>query len=92
LTWQTEARTELLFGFVLAVVAVLCWTWYPLRNARWLREHPDRSPAVWATAQGLVTLPVALIAYLCSLGHLAPAGYASTRAAARSSGPPLRDW
>lgn len=71
LTWHTEARTEQLIGIALAVGAVLCWTWYPLRNARWLREHPGRSPAVWATAQGLVTLPVALIAYLGSLGHLA---------------------
>ena len=71
LTWHTEARTEQLLGLALAVGAVLCWTWYPLRNARWLREHPGRSPAVWATAQGLVTLPVALIAYLGSLGHLA---------------------
>lgn len=71
LTWQAEARTEQLFGLALAVAAVLCWTWYPLRNARWLREHPSRSPVVWATAQGLVTLPVALIAYLGSLGHLA---------------------
>ena len=52
LTWHTEARTEQLIGIAPAVGAVLCWTWYPLRNARWLREHPGRSPAVWATAQG----------------------------------------
>ena len=39
LTWHTEARTEQLLGLALAVGAVLCWTWYPLRNARWLREH-----------------------------------------------------
>ena len=69
--YVTVLITEQLFGLALAVAAVLCWTWYPLRNARWLREHPSRSPVVWATAQGLVTLPVALIAYLGSLGHLA---------------------
>ncbi|MFS2224154.1 DMT family transporter [Pantoea sp. B65] len=51
-----------LTGIALALVAVACWTWYPLRNARWLREHPDKKPGTWATAQGLVTLPVALIA------------------------------
>ena len=39
LIWHTEARTEQLLGLALAVGAVLCWTWYPLRNARWLREH-----------------------------------------------------
>jgi len=47
------------FGALLAVGAVLCWTWYPLRNADWLRAHPERSPRVWATAQGVATLPLA---------------------------------
>jgi drug/metabolite transporter (DMT)-like permease len=42
---------------------VACWTWYPIRNAEWLRAHPDRSPRGWATAQGLATLPLALIGY-----------------------------
>ena len=51
------------FGALLAVGAVACWTWYPLRNAEWLRAHPDRSPRGWATAQGLATLPLALIGY-----------------------------
>jgi drug/metabolite transporter (DMT)-like permease len=46
-------------GAVLAVGAVACWTWYPLRNADWLRAHPERSPRVWATAQGVATLPLA---------------------------------
>lgn len=46
-------------GALLAVGALACWTWYPLRNADWLRAHPDRSPRVWATAQGLATLPLA---------------------------------
>jgi drug/metabolite transporter (DMT)-like permease len=50
-------------GAVLAVGAVVCWTWYPLRNSEWLRAHPDRSPRGWATAQGLATLPLALAGY-----------------------------
>jgi len=49
-------------GAGLALVALACWTWYPIRNADWLRSHRDRSPRAWATAQGLVTLPMALIA------------------------------
>jgi drug/metabolite transporter (DMT)-like permease len=52
-----------LLGAALAVGAVACWTWYPIRNAEWLRAHPDRSPRGWATAQGLATLPLALIGY-----------------------------
>ena len=51
-------------GAALAFIAVICWTWYPLRNADWLRAHPDRNPRVWATAQGLATLPLALVGYL----------------------------
>jgi drug/metabolite transporter (DMT)-like permease len=50
-------------GALLALAAVACWTWYPLRNAAWLRAHPDRNPRAWATAQGVATLPLALLAY-----------------------------
>jgi len=50
-------------GALLAVGAVVCWTWYPLRNADWLRAHPDRSPTTWATAQGIATLPLAALGY-----------------------------
>ena len=50
-------------GAVLAVGAVACWTWYPLRNADWLRAHPGRSPRSWATAQGVATLPLAALGF-----------------------------
>jgi drug/metabolite transporter (DMT)-like permease len=50
-------------GGLLAIGAVACWTWYPIRNAEWLRAHPERSPRGWATAQGLMTLPLALVGY-----------------------------
>lgn len=69
-------------GALLAIAAVACWTWYPIRNADWLRAHSDRSPRAWATAQGLVTLPMALvgvlllsIVYLMVPGALMPADY-----------------
>ncbi|WP_188797092.1 DMT family transporter [Dyella nitratireducens] len=50
-------------GALLALISVACWTWYPLRNADWLRHHPGRNPRTWATAQGIATLPLALIGY-----------------------------
>lgn len=64
--WQGGAQhgARYLSGIGLAVMAMLCWTWYPLRNARWLREHPQKSAATWATAQGIATLPLALAGYL----------------------------
>jgi drug/metabolite transporter (DMT)-like permease len=64
-------------GALLAVVAVACWTWYPIRNADWLRDHAGRSPRTWATAQGVVTLPLAALAYagwLLLAGTAAPLG------------------
>ncbi len=29
---------------MLALISVACWAWYALRNARWLRENPDKHP------------------------------------------------
>ena len=55
--------TRYALGALLALGAVACWTWYPIRNAEWLRAHPGRSPRGWATAQGLATLPLALAGY-----------------------------
>ncbi|HEX3139617.1 MAG TPA: DMT family transporter [Rhizobacter sp.] len=61
-------------GALLAVGAVVCWTWYPIRNAEWLRAHPDRNPRSWATAQGLATLPLALLGYAATWGWSAASG------------------
>ncbi len=51
-------------GLVLALGALVCWTWYPLRNAAWLRAHTGRSASTWATAQGVATLPLALVGFV----------------------------
>ncbi|MFO1294160.1 MAG: DMT family transporter [Rubrivivax sp.] len=50
-------------GALLALGAVACWTWYPIRNAEWLRAHAERSPRTWATAQGVATLPLAALGF-----------------------------
>jgi drug/metabolite transporter (DMT)-like permease len=61
-------------GILLSIGAVVCWTWYPLRNADWLRAHPERRPRAWATAQGIATLPLALIGYALFWSFLAGTG------------------
>lgn len=62
-------------GAAIALIALAAWTWYPIRNADWLRAHPDRHPRAWATAQGLVTLPIALLG-LALMPWLVPTDFA----------------
>ena len=59
-----NAQLRYASGALLALGAVACWTWYPLRNADWLHRHSDHSPRAWSTAQGLAILPLALTGYL----------------------------
>ncbi len=59
-----DGLSQYAWGGLLALGAVACWTWYPIRNAEWLRAHADRNPSTWATAQGIATLPLALLGFL----------------------------
>ena len=51
-------------GIGFAFLALAAWTWYPIRNSRWLKANPQVSSSAWATAQGLTTLPLALLGLL----------------------------
>ena len=51
-------------GAALAFLAVGCWTRYAISNARWMKRHPHVSAATWTTAQGLMTLPLALLTWV----------------------------
>jgi len=62
-------------GAALTGVAVAAWTWYPIRNARWLQRHPGLSATTWTTAQGLATLPLAALGWIGYL--LWPSGAAT---------------
>jgi len=50
-------------GVAAALGALFCWTWYPLRNAHWIKARPQLSMTSWATAQGLTTLPLAIVGF-----------------------------
>jgi drug/metabolite transporter (DMT)-like permease len=54
-------------GAALAFIALACWTWYPIRNSRWLQHRPNLHSSTWATAQGLTTLPLALLGYAAAV-------------------------
>lgn len=76
---SAAAQGRYVEGAAWALGALVCWTWYPLRNGDWMRAHPDRNPRTWATAQGLATLPLALLGYAVYLAWTvasSPAGAA----------------
>jgi drug/metabolite transporter (DMT)-like permease len=67
LTALSQSNAKLFgYGIALGVCALVAWTWYPLRNSAWLAANPQVSGATWATAQGLATLPLALLGYAAS--------------------------
>ena len=47
-------------GILFALVSVLIWTWFPLKNAEWLKRHPKVSVSVWTAAQGVTLFPFTL--------------------------------
>ncbi|AKC59878.1 DMT family transporter [Blochmannia endosymbiont of Polyrhachis (Hedomyrma) turneri] len=55
---------EYFSGIILAVVSVICWTWYALRNAKWLKQHSYSTSMTWTIAQGIVLLPLSFIFYV----------------------------
>jgi drug/metabolite transporter (DMT)-like permease len=58
---DTGAGGDYGLGLALAAAALACWTWYPIRNSRWLRSRGPGLARAWASAQGLATLPLALL-------------------------------
>jgi drug/metabolite transporter (DMT)-like permease len=83
-------------GALLALGAMACWTWYPIRNARWLKANRAASAATWATAQGVATLPLAAIGMAATLawtwpgwGGGVPDGAGTVSAAAATEAWPL---
>ncbi len=59
-----RALTDYALGCGLTVIAIACWTWYPINNAHHLRTHAQLGASTWATVQGLATLPLALAGFV----------------------------
>lgn len=77
---QHTAWPQVALGMLCAAGALLCWTWYAVDNARYLKRHPQLAAADWAGLYGLAT---GLVALLLTVGALA--------AGAAFAGP-ARDW
>jgi drug/metabolite transporter (DMT)-like permease len=63
--WQTAA------GLACAAAALLCWTWYAVDNARYLKANRHFSSAEWSALYGLSTGIIALVvaALAVALGY-----------------------
>lgn len=78
--WQTLA------GVLCAAGALLCWSWYTIDNARYLKRNPRFSSAEWSAlyglASGAIALAIAAVAFPLWQADI-------TGAAGAASG---RDW
>jgi drug/metabolite transporter (DMT)-like permease len=75
-----------LLGVLCATVALACWTWYSVDNARYLKRNPHFSSGEWSAlygvSSGLIALVIALMGLVFFHGQVTGAG-------AVASG---RDW
>ena len=51
-------------GLVFGLISTAMWTWYPIRNADWLLDHPKVSPVFWTSFQCAMLFPIGLALYL----------------------------
>ncbi|WP_343729394.1 DMT family transporter [Duganella sp.] len=79
-------RNYKLLGVLCAAGALVCWTWYSVDNARYLKRNPHFSSGEWSSLYGISS---GLIALVIALAALAIFHGDVTGAAAAASG---RDW
>lgn len=48
-------------GIVFALLSVVIWTWFPLKNAEWLKKHAGASIPMWTAAQGVTLFPITFL-------------------------------
>lgn len=59
----SRSTADYALGCFITLGALAAWTWYPIKNARHMKQHPRIASSTWATAQGLATLPLALAGF-----------------------------
>lgn len=66
---------EMIMGGILALASLSSWTYYALRNARFLKEHPKVKSKDWASALGILALPTVLLFLIIETGFRAKSFY-----------------
>ena len=64
LSQEGSSSGTFFFGLLCGVISTLMWTWYPIRNADWLLDHPKVNPTIWTCAQCVVLLPISAVLYI----------------------------
>lgn len=59
-----DEHPNFLIGVIFASASTAMWTWYPIRNADWLLEHPEISPVFFASMQCFLLLPFGIAVYV----------------------------
>lgn len=71
-----------LLGVLCAAVALACWTWYSVDNARYLKRNPHFSSGEWSAlygvSSGLIALVIALVGLVFFHGDVTGAGAAAS--------------
>lgn len=57
------SSVQFFFGLGCGIISTIMWTWYPIRNADWLLEHPQVSATVWTCVQCVILCPISAILY-----------------------------
>lgn len=83
---QAGSASRVAAGVVCAGGALLCWSWYTVDNARYLKRNPHFSSAEWSALYGIASGALALV---LGLGVLAVRHAHILGAAGSASG---RDW
>jgi drug/metabolite transporter (DMT)-like permease len=63
---STTGGVRYAWGIGFGLIALIAWTWYPIRNSAWVKANPKVSSSTWATTQGLATLPLAALGCMAS--------------------------
>lgn len=58
-----KSNPNFLIGVMFAALSTAMWTWYPIRNADWLLDHPKISPVFFTSMQCSLLLPFGLVLY-----------------------------
>ena len=79
-----QSSSAIALGVLCATGALLCWSWYAVDNARYLKRNPQFSSAQWSALYGLSTGAVALLLGAGALAWTLASGSAEPPSPARN--------